>query len=534
MLWALLLVQGLAPAGALAQPPADAPPADAPPADAPPADAPPADAPPADAPPAPGPEQEAPEAERLEAELWAADAPRHFVLERVEVRGNDRTLAAIIRAYVPIEDGALLDPESLEIEATEWRLMGTGWFSSVDLSLRRGARRGHVILTVRVEERNTLLIQSLYFGVSEGLIRSEDLSTDLVPYLGASVADSNLFGLGIELGVHALLSRRQQGVRISFTDPHFLRSPRALRLRGFFNNARQYFGHQPLVTVACPDPPEICDDEIAARNAVVIYRRGGFSLGTGRHLGTYSHFAIDWQLEIIDVLAMPLAASESWGSEVRPIDFSVETGRSIVSLLRFAFAHDRRDDPVLPTRGSLFAIQAEAATRFLGSRYDFVRLQLTARQWFPLPGHVEHSLRLGFRGGAVLGDAPFFYEMHAADLSDLIPSRALEMQLDRRAAPNLLGTAVGLMRNEELGARLDLEYALRLTRGRGALRGVDAYVSAGVYALADLRDLRLGIPGYQGFSRIPFDLTFDLGLRADTAIGVFQFGFSNILGFIEL
>jgi hypothetical protein len=30
------------------------------------------------------------------------------------------------------------------------------------------------------------------------------------------------------------------------------------------------------------------------------------------------------------------------------------------------------------------------------------------------------------------------------------------------------------------------------------------------------------------------DLTFDLGLRADTQIGVFQLGFSNLLGFVAL
>ena len=42
------------------------------------------------------------------------------------------------------------------------------------------------------------------------------------------------------------------------------------------------------------------------------------------------------------------------------------------------------------------------------------------------------------------------------------------------------------------------------------------------------------MPGFEGAARIPVDLTFDLGLRLDTTIGVFQFGFSNLLGFIAL
>ena len=48
------------------------------------------------------------------------------------------------------------------------------------------------------------------------------------------------------------------------------------------------------------------------------------------------------------------------------------------------------------------------------------------------------------------------------------------------------------------------------------------------------RDPRTGVLGYSGASRYPVDLTFDVGFRFDTRVGVFQVGFSTLLGFIQL
>ena len=102
---------------------------------------------------------------------WADDqgattTPGHFLLESVAVEGNDRTRASVIRSYVPLDHGDLVDPEDEDIEAIRWHLLGTGWFRRVTLSLRRGARRGWVVLVVRVRERNTVVIEQLAFGVS--------------------------------------------------------------------------------------------------------------------------------------------------------------------------------------------------------------------------------------------------------------------------------------------------------------------------------------------------------------------------------
>ncbi|MCZ7686753.1 MAG: hypothetical protein M5U28_51595 [Sandaracinaceae bacterium] len=90
------------------------------------------------------------------------------------------------------------------------------------------------------------------------------------------------------------------------------------------------------------------------------------------------------------------------------------------------------------------------------------------------------------------------------------------------------------MRAEELAARLDIEYAIWVYEANDALRGLQIYGLVGLYALADDDDLRVAIRGYSGFAQVPLDLTFDVGLRFDTVVGVFQLGFSTLLGFISL
>ena len=463
-----------------------------------------------------------------------ADARIRYVLERVIVRSDGRTRPGLVRRFVPLEPGEVLDVDDPRIEAIRWRLLGTGWFRDVHLSLERGSQRGRVRLVIELEERNTLVIQQLYGGVSEGILRSGDPSADAVGYAGAQLAETNLLGTGITLGGAFLFSAPQQAARLRFADPDFLGSGYTFAASGLANNARDFFGSEnvSIARAGCttPDPAD-CPDDFDARNAVLLYRRFGGSLGTGHDIGAFARYTLDWQGEYIDAFSVPAAASESRNGSTRAIDFSIQRGISVVSALQLGFVYDRRDDPALPTRGVIVQVRGDLGTQLLGSDYHFLRVQASVLHYVPLPW--RHVLRFGAFAGVVFGRAPFFYKFYVSDLSDLIPSRALELNLDRRPPPDLFGTAIRFMRAEDLAARLDVEYALPLHRGSSGLYAVDAYVSAGVYALFSQRDVQLGVPGFDGFSRVPIDATFDLGLRADTDVGVFQLGFSSVIGFVQ-
>ena len=48
------------------------------------------------------------------------------------------------------------------------------------------------------------------------------------------------------------------------------------------------------------------------------------------------------------------------------------------------------------------------------------------------------------------------------------------------------------------------------------------------------RDIEDPVRKYRGIARFPADLTFNLGLRADTNVGGFSFAFSNVFGFLPV
>ncbi len=468
-----------------------------------------------------------------EAQDRLLGAPR-YMLESVEVLGNRRTRAGVIRLHVPLEHGDVIDPESDDLEAIEWRLRGTGWFDEVHLRLRRGSERGWVVLVVEVRERNTMVIRDLVFGISEGLSGSRDPDADILPYVGFSIAETNLSGTGIALSLAGLMSQTQQGVDLGFAHPSVHASPYALRAGAFLNNAREFYGNDPIISQTCPADLPDCVEEVEAKNAVVFYRRGGLRFGFGRTAGPITHYSIDWQGEVVRVLSRPEAASTVRGSEVRPIDFAIQDGTSFVSLLRLGLLYDRRDDPGLPSQGTFIRLEGDIGTRLLGSSYDFIRLEGLARYWHSI--RPRHVLRFSGYAGVVFGDAPVFYRFHVSDLSDLLPSRVLEMQIDRRPSNDLLDTPIRFMSNEEIAVRVDVQYdfAVYRTLRRPSLRGLNLYGNVGVFGLADPLDMRVAVPGFDGIHRAPIDLTFDLGLVAETTIGVFEFAFSNLLGFIDL
>jgi outer membrane protein insertion porin family len=464
------------------------------------------------------------------------NAPIRYLLEGLLVRGNT-TRTALFTRFVPFKLGERFDVDDPAIESIRWRLLGTGWFDDVKLSLIRGSRRGSVLLLIEVKERNTLLVDQLVMGLSRAVSNNNSTQDTLRPYVGLGLAETNLFGWGMGVNASAVLSAQQYGLNLGYHDPMIGSSGFSLTGRIFHNYAREFFGRNPLVAISCPAPEpgaksEPCDPDVEAKRAVVIYHRTGIGLGTGHEISSHLRYTIDWLGEYIDVLSKPQAASTQRGNEIVPIDFRIDDGQSTVSSLRLGLIFDARDHPALTTRGDYAEFYARFGSRLIGSSYDFARFEVLLRHWVPLPWN--HVVRFGFFLGTVFGNPPFFYDFYAADLSDLLPARVLELNLDRRRTLNLLGTSIVEMDMEDLAARLDFQYQLPLHRGGGFVRGVDAYAGAGIFLLARREDLRVALSGYHGLARVPLDLTFDLGVQADTEIGLFKLGFSSLIGFSPL
>lgn len=447
-----------------------------------------------------------------------------YQLEGVQIRGNTSTLARVIQRFVPFHAGDVLDVDDKELELTRFRLLGTGFFRDVQLSLRKGSRRGAVILVVDVVERNTIVVNDVWLGLATDA-EPDGAARPLTAYGGLDVSETNLAGTGIALGGAIALADRQLALRTRFSDPAFLKSSWTAEAQVLYNNAKDFFGNRDVLV---DDPTQTT----ARDYAVVAYRRFGGLLGAGHELGSVAtRLFVDYRLEKIDA-SLPVGASHKRGLDVEPIDFDLPAGSSVLSTIGATLVHDTRDEPFLPSRGVHLLALAEASLTPFGSEYPYAKLVLRGSRWMPLAsGHV---LRLEGIFGGVFGEAPLFEKFYVGDYTDLRPHRALDLAFDRRAAPNFFQTSIAEVRYGDYAARVNAEYRVPLYRGRRSVYGVDLFSSVGLYAVANRRDLERPPRGYDGLRRLPIDLTFNLGLRADTAAGGFAIGIANLIGFIPI
>lgn len=455
-----------------------------------------------------------------------------YALEGIELRGNERTADRVILRYVKFRAGDVLDVDDPEIELTKYRLLGTGFFASVQMSLRKGSRRGAAVLVIDVVERNTFVVQNLAIGVAA----DEDTAGNSEPlsaYLGLQVAETNLAGSGITLGAGIGLATDQLALRTWFIDPAFIGSSWSARASLLYTDARDFFGNRSVIFEA----PGLEQREVTDY-AVVDYKRFGGSIGVGRDLGVASEMQLEYGLEQVDAI-VPTAASHLRGNADddgrdagarEPIDFDILPGKSVLSTLRGTLGYDSRDVPFLTKRGTRASASVTIGVPPLGSSYSYQRVELSWQRWWQLPW--KHVVRLETFAGGIGGDAPFFEKFYVGDFTYLLPDRILGLAPDRRQPPNILGTDIVEVRYGDFAGKIEGEYRIPLYTGKSGVYGIDVFTALGLYAVAGERELSDPPPGYHGLARVPIDLSYNLGLRVDTSLGGLTLAFSNLLGLI--
>jgi outer membrane protein assembly factor BamA len=459
----------------------------------------------------PPPAEPPPESPRA-GEVPGDESSLKYVLEDIEVRGNTQTRSRVVIRYVPFRPGDVIDADDPQLVLTRYRLLGTGFFREVELSLRKGKRRGHVVLIVEVTERNTLVVNEVWMGLSADA-DTRGQNRPLTAYAGVDVAETNLAGTGITLGGALALAQAGTALRLRFFDPAFLGTRWMTNGTLVYNDGSDFFGNSSvLVSEQPPGEPY--------RSAVVQYKRFGGSLGVGRDLSVSTQLFTHYRLENVNA-QVPGAASHVRGKDGErdrePIDFSIIKGSSLLSTVGATLQHDTRDKPILTTQGWFTSVTGEASLTPLGSDYAYGRI---------------HVLRLKLFGGAIAGRAPFFERYYVGDLSEFRAARVLGLNVERRPAPNFFGTDIVEIRYGDYAAKFDAEYRVPLYRGHRSVFGIDLFVRAGVFMIAGQRDIIRPPGGYHGAALLPIDFTANLGVQMDTSAGGFTFALANVLGFL--
>lgn len=435
-----------------------------------------------------------------------------YVLDEIRVMGNQKTAASLISALVGLEPGQRFG--LVDLERVRLQLLGTGFFVEVDACLEKGSERGHVVLLIEVTERNTILLSDFFLGSS----REHSF------WGGVDLSEGNLLGRGLNLRAAVVASDRQWATQLSLSDPYAFALPMRLGGFGHFSQGRE--------TLFIADPARL--DPGSREPLGLRYDRAGGELSVGLYpltlLGVF-----------LNLGAESVKATSELPQETQKL---ILNGRSLHTTLRMTFDHDTRDNPFFPTRGYQLNLSIQGSSSLWGSDYDYVKTVL--RSAYALrPGFNEagHVIRFNLFGGVVLGDAPFYERFYVGDVSALVPSRDLGLNFASTASPDFFKQGADNLSYETAVAGAGVEYGVPLLSsgdGNALFYRVEFFLGVGVFGMTTLddppgeRDVGLGvdlISQRQG-NAFPFDLSFDLGFRAETPIGIFGLSFANGLALV--
>ena len=441
------------------------------------------------------------------------DASPRYLIESIEIVGNDKTQSSVIRRALQVRAGMLISVDDPRFELSRFRIFSLGYFSDVKLRLRRGARRGRVVLVVQVAERGTILLTDLLFGTSEATSAWGGLGLAETNFLGRGISLEGAFVLGADPKVER--GSIQQAYWLRVAAPRFASRRVEFAVNALYLDGSDFFRQRGFEQSSDPD------DFLSIR-----YRRVGGAFGAGFDLTRYSRMTIEYRAEAIesDVPVGAVRRIPDGGTE--PIAFAIRRGDSRLSNFSIVLERDTRSDPVVPERGSLINLTADFSSGLFGSSYDYVRLTASYRHYFPL--RWGHIFAFQVAGGVVFGEAPFFEKFFIGDFNDLVPSRALGLNFSTLPSRDFFGTSIDSKRYEEIAVRATTEYVVPwFRRGRWFYSG-DFFVSVGLIFLTSKEELRFRDRSLS--SAIPVDLTLNAGLRLDTRIGVFRLSLGNALG----
>ena len=280
------------------------------------------------------------------------EGPRVYV-ERIDIRGNVRTLDEVIRREFRLAEGDAFNTALLR--RSEQRVRNLGFFETVEVRTLQGSAPDKIVVDVRVAEKST---GELSFGA--GFSTSEGVLGDV------RLTERNLLGRGQEIRANFTVSQRRQEIDFSFTEPYFLNRDLAAGVDLFFRET--------------DFQSEASYDETV---------RGG-TLRAGYPLTENLRHAVRYTLRQDDIHNVDDDAS---------VFIQAEEGERLTSLVGHTLTYDRRDTRFLPSSGYLLRGDQDLAG--LGGDNKFLRNEARVDWYYSLAR--DWVVNLAGAGGFIHG-----------------------------------------------------------------------------------------------------------------------------------
>jgi len=272
--------------------------------------------------------------------------PRIY-LERINVKGNLRTLDPVIRRELAIREGYLYS--DADVRRSKSRLMRLGYFEQVDSFDRPGSELDRMVLDFGLKEAKsgTLMAGAGYSSLEQF-------------FLSLQYQQRNFLGRGYNLNTTLRSSSFATDFFCDFEDPYLLQSDYHLGINAYSYRTRYYYF-----------------DESRTGAAVTIGRK----LPHTEY--SYGFLAYSWDLADLEHF-----------SEASRI-YERVPNNAPTSSLTLSWKRNALNNYMDPTRGSYSVASAEYAGGPLGGENNFTKALAETRYYLPLPGKkIGHYLAL--------------------------------------------------------------------------------------------------------------------------------------------
>ncbi|ANT51805.1 outer membrane protein assembly factor BamA [Mesorhizobium amorphae] len=144
--------------------------------------------------------------------VYTIDQGTKAYIERIEIRGNDRTRDYVIRREFDVSEGDAFN--QVLIQRAKKRLEALDYFEKVEISTVPGSQPDQVVLVVDVVEKSTG-----EFSVGAGYSTGGETSG---PSVEGSITERNFLGRGQFIKLSAGGGKNSRDYSLSFTEPYFL------------------------------------------------------------------------------------------------------------------------------------------------------------------------------------------------------------------------------------------------------------------------------------------------------------------------
>jgi outer membrane protein insertion porin family len=300
--------------------------------------------------------------------VYEIDEGNKSFIEKIEIKGNDKTKDKVIRRELAVSPGEVYD--MVRVKLSKERLENMQFFEKIDTQAEETDVPNRKNLVIGVEEKNTG-----NFTVGAGLSSVDSV----VGFIELSQENFDLFkpptftGAGQKFRLRAQIGTERQDYQLSFAEPWFLGKKLQLGVDLYH---RDYGFLSDLY------------EETHTGGSLSLTRALGSDFLIGRIAYTLESINVDIEngRHTNNIIRNDGTTNRANISQ----DIFDEGGRRLVSKIGPSIAYDTRNNSLMPTRGQRTELSGEFAGGVLGGDTDFYKAELKSAWYFPgfFEGHV--------------------------------------------------------------------------------------------------------------------------------------------------